>query len=492
MTTDQHDEPSFHSDPWSVGGLAGDRHDDRDDFWGDQADWTTPERTEPDATTRAMRRPSGLLGAVGAWADRALSGGVEPTRSHRIVRNTAADTGDGAPDPTPIGDVPHVDGWSDQASSGDQTARGMHAEVHSRAVGDGAIRDDEHGNGEYGAHEPWDEGWDVVPVEPTRTGVDPLLARLGGLAVVLTLLVPFLLGMRSSGDDTPIDAVGADIDPSEQITTVAAADLPVALNESSPVSDDEEAGAAPVTSSAPATDPAAESESTDAEPVARASALGADTESSDATAPPITAPAQADDPADRLQPTCGTEYEVVAGDFWLRLAEAADVDLDDLLAVNGASTDTALFPGREICLPEGARTPAPPTTAATSPDPVTTEPTTAAPTTAAPTTPPSTAAPTTAPPSPVAPGDVEQIIRDVWPDDLEERALEIAWRESNYIPTAKNFCCYGVFQIYWEVHRGWLADLGVTSAEQLYDPTTNARAALTLYQRAGGWGPWGF
>ena len=90
-----------------------------------------------------------------------------------------------------------------------------------------------------------------------------------------------------------------------------------------------------------------------------------------------------------------------------------------------------------------------------------------------------------------APTRSRSIIRDVWPDELEDRALEIARRESKYRPTAKNNCCYGVFQIYWSVHRGWLADLGITSAEQLFDPTLNARAALTLYQRAGGWGPWG-
>ena len=78
----------------------------------------------------------------------------------------------------------------------------------------------------------------------------------------------------------------------------------------------------------------------------------------------------------------------------------------------------------------------------------------------------------------------------MWPDDLEERALEIAWRESNYIPTAKNFCCYGIFQMYWNVHKSWLADIGITNDQQLYDPATNARAAYALYQRAGGWGPW--
>ena len=88
---------------------------------------------------------------------------------------------------------------------------------------------------------------------------------------------------------------------------------------------------------------------------------------------------------------------------------------------------------------------------------------------------------------------MQQIIRDIWPDALEQRAIEIAWRESNWIPTADNgHCCHGVFQIYWTVHRSWLADFGVTSLEQLYDPVTNTRMALEIYNRAGGWGPWGF
>ncbi len=82
------------------------------------------------------------------------------------------------------------------------------------------------------------------------------------------------------------------------------------------------------------------------------------------------------------------------------------------------------------------------------------------------------------------------IIREVWPDHLEDKAIEIAWRESNHIPTARNFCCYGLFQIYYSVHSSWLAGIGITSADQLFDPRKNATAAYTLYQRAGGWGPW--
>lgn len=93
-------------------------------------------------------------------------------------------------------------------------------------------------------------------------------------------------------------------------------------------------------------------------------------------------------------------------------------------------------------------------------------------------------------PGPVPVRTVERIIRDVWPDHLEDRAVLIAWRESRHIPTAHNYCCHGLFAIYWSIHRRWLADYGVTSVEQLYDPETNARMAFVLYQRAGGWGPW--
>lgn len=197
---------------------------------------------------------------------------------------------------------------------------------------------------------------------------------------------------------------------------------------------------------------------------------------------------------------CANVYEPVAGDYWLRIAEASGVTLEDLLAKNDATTETPLYPGEEICLPAGAAAPAPSTEA-----PTTAAPTTAAPTTEPPTTvPPTTVAPTTQPatttteaPQSTAPGtpapsggEIEQIIRDVWPDELEEQALRIAFRESSYRPDAENFCCLGLFQIYWEVHRSWLAERGVTSRDQLFEARTNVEAAYALYQRSGGFGPW--
>ena len=77
----------------------------------------------------------------------------------------------------------------------------------------------------------------------------------------------------------------------------------------------------------------------------------------------------------------------------------------------------------------------------------------------------------------------------MWPDNLEDQAIAIATRESNLVPTVRNYCCYGLFQIYYTAHQTWLAAMGITSAAQLYDPRVNATAALALYN-SNGWAPW--
>ena len=87
--------------------------------------------------------------------------------------------------------------------------------------------------------------------------------------------------------------------------------------------------------------------------------------------------------------------------------------------------------------------------------------------------------------------DVEALLRSMWPDDSEDHAVEIVRRESNFQPSAYNgWCCYGLFQIYFEANKSGLASLGVTSAQQLLDPVTNINVALWMFQRSG-WGPWG-
>ena len=212
-----------------------------------------------------------------------------------------------------------------------------------------------------------------------------------------------------------------------------------------------------------------------------ASAAAAPARVSSASASAAAAPAAAAPAATvPVHRACANPYTVVAGDYWIRIAKRSGVTTTQLLKANNATVTTKLFAGRTICLPAGATAP---TTPAAAPA------TTVKPSGSKPAAP--AAAPaSTAPARTYSAAEVEAIIREVWPDELEVEALRIANRESNLRPTAKNFCCYGLFQIYYSVHKGWLAGIGVTSGDQLFDPRVNATAAYTLYQRAGGWGPW--
>ncbi len=183
---------------------------------------------------------------------------------------------------------------------------------------------------------------------------------------------------------------------------------------------------------------------------------------------------------------------VRTGDSWRSMAGRARVSLVRLLRANGATVRTSLRAGATVCLPARASTPAttvPPTTAVTH----RTTTTTPTPTTRPRPTTTTTVAPTTTVPRKrtYTQAEVQQIIRDVWPDDVENKAIAIAWRESNWNPNVRNYCCFGLFQIYWNVHKGWLIPLGVVSSDMLYDPRINATAALALYQRAGNsFAPW--
>ena len=173
-------------------------------------------------------------------------------------------------------------------------------------------------------------------------------------------------------------------------------------------------------------------------------------------------------------PQCGAKFKVQLGDSWSLLADYAGVGTRELLQVNKANARTVIVPGDELCVPSGARMrrPAPvattqPARRASSPKPVVVV--AAKRFTAAQST---------------------RIIRDVFPDALEKRALEIVQRESRINAAAYNFCCYGLFQIHFQAHKSWLATMGVTNPSQLLDAGTNARAALTLYKRSNSWAAW--
>ena len=173
-------------------------------------------------------------------------------------------------------------------------------------------------------------------------------------------------------------------------------------------------------------------------------------------------------------PQCGAKFKVQLGDSWSLLADYAGVGTRELLQVNKANARTVIVPGDKLCVPSGARMrrPAPfattqPARRASSPKPVVVV--AAKRFTAAQST---------------------RIIRDVFPDALEKRALEIVQRESRINAAAYNFCCYGLFKIHFQAHKSWLATMGVTNPSQLLDAGTNARAALTLYKRSNSWAAW--
>ena len=154
-----------------------------------------------------------------------------------------------------------------------------------------------------------------------------------------------------------------------------------------------------------------------------------------------------------VRATCAPNHVVKRGDSWWSIANSQGTSLKALLKLNAAKMSTLIRPRDEICVPEAESTPIVQYT----------------------------------------PKEVIQIIREIWPDELEDRAIAIARRESKLRPGVigiPNDCCYGLFQIYYKWHKTWLPKLGVTRPRQLLDPRTNAIAALEIYRRNNGWGPW--
>jgi LysM repeat protein len=479
-----------------------------DDFWGGQSDWSDRANTQP--TSRVPRTDASIEQSavpLNVEAERAgqrfkrrvsnlFSSGANATREHGIVRPEAARPVEVARAAEP------ADGMFDDLDDFDYT-------YGDTAVAASTPRHDQ-------AAAPESQDWDAeFAPEPLATGptespgVDPLLMRLGVVALVAALLVPALLSFRGSSTEAliesaslsgptatfnllPADAAAAEGSTADAGTADAATTEGSTSGATSQLDPNDLPPAIPVNAQQPTV---TESAALGAKPLS-ATQL-ADSAMTRTNGSAALGAAAANAPADRVEPVCAIDYEVVAGDFWIRLADAAEVSLAELLEANGATSLTPIYPGTSICLPAGATTPVAPTATA-APD-TTVPATTSSVTTSSVTTSPAVTTPTTATPAGTTPSssnstpdEVKQIIRDVWPDELEERAIEIAYRESRYVPTAKNYCCYGLFQIYWSVHQSWLDGIGITDDQQLYDPATNARAAYELYQRAGGWGPWGY
>jgi hypothetical protein len=106
--------------------------------------------------------------------------------------------------------------------------------------------------------------------------------------------------------------------------------------------------------------------------------------------------------------------------------------------------------------------------------------------------------PTTAKPAPTTTAkpnrqysteEVKSLIRQMWPADSVDKALDVAWKESNYLARADNgWCCLGVFQINYSSHQRRLAARGL-GRDGLFDAKVNIEIALEIF-REQGWSPW--
>ncbi len=318
-----------------------DRHDPestpelQDEFWGEHTEWTAPRHPPVEH--------AGFGAAIGRWWNGLLGGSVSAEREHGRARTTTPDAGTD----TPV----------ERRFGADDT--------RPDRIDAGAADPDEH-DGDDG------DAWVIEPEpQPVRhLGGDPLLARLGGLAVIITLAAPLAVGFVGSRSDSPA---------ADALATTAGVQL---ADSSDPTIVDASENAA-ATSTGPSTTGSPASESGAVAPAIAPSSDAPDSAAPDSAAPALleaapVAESAADAETESAVTTastaqCGASYELTAGDYWIRIADAAGVPLAELLTVNDSSIDTVLVPGRSICLPVGASTPALPT-------PVTTTPATTAPT----------------------------------------------------------------------------------------------------------------
>jgi LysM repeat protein len=161
---------------------------------------------------------------------------------------------------------------------------------------------------------------------------------------------------------------------------------------------------------------------------------------------------------------CAKTYEVKPNDSWNRIAKKVSVSMSLLLKVNKATTKTMLLIGDVICLPRAAVTESAARTGLVI-----------------------------GPPERLySVKESAAIIREIFPDRLEERAIAIAKRESqlNAANINGSRCCLGLFQIHWSAHKSWLKNIGITTPEQMLDARWNAKAAFALYKRSNSWSAW--
>jgi len=90
-----------------------------------------------------------------------------------------------------------------------------------------------------------------------------------------------------------------------------------------------------------------------------------------------------------------------------------------------------------------------------------------------------------------------QALEAGWEVDQLTKVGRIAYSESRcQHDIANKTYSYGLMQIEWSAHRGWLeSEFGITDREELYDPVVNFEVSKWLFDYADehygcGWQPW--
>ena len=205
--------------------------------------------------------------------------------------------------------------------------------------------------------------------QPARRPLDPFVARLAAMLCIGVAMVPVALTLRHGASDVLRTA-----------PTGGAAAVPVVAGQLSSTTDASPVDALVVAAAPAAVElaPATTEFDIDALPPATpvndvgAAAHGAGHHGGAghakvavatapatvaATTPATTAAVEAPKPeAPTTAPACSSTYRVVSGDAWILIANKVGVTTKQLLAANGATGSTPLYPGRDICLPKGAST----------------------------------------------------------------------------------------------------------------------------------------
>ena len=220
--------------------------------------------------------------------------------------------------------------------------------------------------------------------------VDPLLLRLGAIVMIGVLLVPLAMSFRPDSNKGSVRTEvvsGPSVELPRRASRRSTGESDASDSDVAAVTATEESPAVQSSDGSPAA-PTTSPPSTTARPShPRPSPTSVTSPNPPPPAPrwrtPCPTPSQqcqstqtmasaagvaeAEQPADAAPPVCQLPYTVGAGDYWIRIADAARVTLGKLLRANMATIATPIYPGDDICLPVGATLPTPPTVITAAP-----------------------------------------------------------------------------------------------------------------------------